>query len=312
MGRVRKNFSLRPFTTFKVGGPVRFFLEATTPEEVKKGFQLAQQENLPLFVLGGGSNLLINDETLIEAVVLRLRNKSFQRQGTKVIVGAGLELDRLVQLTIENGLRGLELLAGIPGTVGGAIFGNAGAYGRTIADCLVELEVFDGQRFRKLSREECQFDYRESLFKEKNWVIWQAKFQLEPGEKEVLRNLAEAIRAYRRVRYPPSWRSAGSFFKNVSPEKFSPKIRATLPRSAFSGQLVAAGFLIEQVGLLGKTVGGAKIAEHQGNYFLNYKNARARDLIKLAQLAQEKVFRRFRVKLEPEVQLIGFEGKIFD
>ncbi|MEW5805410.1 MAG: UDP-N-acetylmuramate dehydrogenase [Patescibacteria group bacterium] len=311
MFKVQKNISLKPYTSFKIGGKARFFIQAKTKQNLVTGCELALKESLPILILGGGSNLLINDKKTINAAVILITNQDFEISKNKIKVGAGFGLDSLVKKSVENNLRGLEYLSGIPGTVGGAIYGNAGAYGKSISDYLVEAEVFNGRDFKKFSKLNCQFSYRDSFFKRTKFAIWQGLFELEPGNRKVLENIRQAILAYRQIRYPNKFKSAGSFFKNVSQGKFAKKALKNLPKCAFSGQEVAAGFLIEQVGLLGKIFGGAKIADHQGNYLINFKDAKAEDVIKLAKLARKKVFQKFGVELEPEVQLIGFSNKVF-
>lgn len=302
---IQRNIPLRQYTTFKIGGPAQYFTKAETLADLRQAYSFARQHALPIFILGGGSNLLVADQG-VRGLVIRLANTGLKFFQDKVRVGAGVKLDFLIKATIQRKLRGLENLSGIPGTVGGAVYGNAGAWGKCLADAVSRVWFFADDKLRIYEKAECEFAYRDSIFKRQPGVIWEVELDLKKGNPLPLENLRSAILAYRAKRYPTRDRSAGSFFKNVSSEVFPAAVLKTLPKYAFSGKEVASGYLIEAVGLLGKTYQGAQIAPHQGNYMVNFKGADSRAVIELAKRVRQRVWQKFKVQLEPEVQLLGF------
>ena len=307
---IQQNIQLKRFTTFKIGGRAQYFAAVKTLAELKQAYQFARQNSLPFFILGAGSNMLISDEGVPGLVVL-IKNTGLKFSGTAAVVGAGFELDKLVEISARKNLRGLENLSGIPGTVGGAVYGNAGAWGKSLSDAIARVWFYDGEQMRVYEKAACEFSYRDSVFKKLPGTIWQVELDLAKGNATSLLNLRSAILAYRAKRYPKTDRSAGSFFKNVSSDNFSEAILQTLPKYAFSGKEVASGYLIESAGLLGESYQGARIAFHQGNYLLNFKGATSTAVIKLVKHVRNKVFKKFNVVLEPEVQLLGFKDNPF-
>lgn len=307
---VEPNKPLAPFTTLKIGGPADFFTEASNLEELKEALLFQKEKNLPLTLIGGGSNLLIADEG-ISGLVIRMKNNGIDFQGEKVKVSSGEILDTFVRKTIEQELGGLETLIDIPGTVGGAIYGNAGAYGRSISDFLTAVTIFDDGKVREIPKSECVFAYRGSIFKTRPWIILGAEFQLTKLHKTMLESIAQGILAQRAVRYPKDWKLPGSFFKNVEAKNLSQETLAKIPAYGVMSGKVQAGFLLESVGALGKSFGRVRVSRHHGNLLINDGGARAQEFLTLAKELWLKVYEKFGIQLEPEVQLLGFKENFF-
>lgn len=300
--------SLAPYTTLKIGGPAEIFYPVRRERDLIKAVKLAQSLAIPWFLLGGGSNLLINDQGF-PGLVIHNQIGGIKVNGPNITAGSGLRLENLIETAISHGLGGIEKMAGIPGTVGGALFGNAGAYGQSISDCLLRVKVFDGKTVYYLDKEGCQFSYRETGLKKKGLVILEAEFQFLPASEEELRKTAQEIINRRSLKFPKELNCPGSFFKNVVLSQLSKETLKKIPKEATSHGKVAAGFLLEVVGAKGKQRGGIKIASYHGNLFYNRGNGRAKDFFLLAKQFQKKVKAKFNIVLEPEVQLIGFAKK---
>lgn len=303
--RAKKGVLLAPFTTLKIGGPAAIFFEARTEAELIKAVKLARFFNVPWLLLGGGSNLLISDQGFAGLVIYN-RILGTKVIGNKVTVESGEPLDKLIKNAVSHGLGGIEKMSGIPGTVGGAIFGNAGAYGQLISDHLLRVKVFDGEKTRWLSREECKFAYRESIFQKEGWIILTAEVEFNPASKTKLRKTSQGIVDLRSAKYPKELKCPGSFFKNVLVSKQSPQTLKKIPKEVISHGKIPAGYLLEAVGAKGKQKGEIKIADYHANLFFNLRNGKAMDFFWLAKHFQLKVKNKFGLVLEPEVQLIGF------
>ena len=297
---------LAPYTTFAIGGQARYLVSAGNIEDIKEAYGFAAQKELPVVALGGGSNVLAPDEVL-DAVVLRIANKGMSRQGTLVLCAAGERLLDLVKYTAGQGLGGLESLAGIPGTVGGAVRGNAGAFGTEIQDILLSVRAFDTRTMeeRGFTKEQCEFAYRSSYFKlHPELIIIAAEFALAPAEPQasdakIMHTLAE-----RTKRHIQDIKSAGSFFKNpVVSADLRELFKADKGAEAKEGR-VPAGWLMDRAGLKGARVGDAVASPHHTNYFINAGHATAAQVKELAALAKEKVFKEFGVTLEEEAVVL--------
>ena len=261
--------------------------------------------------MGGGSNILFPDKK-VKGLIIRLNGGQIRKDGEDVIAPAGLPLSRLISFSIEHGLRGLESLSGIPGTVGGAIYGNAGAYGQSVSDHLAKVEVFDGKERKWLSKRECGFSYRDSVFsakggsasggKRKRWIILQATFSLERGRRDELEEAAGRIMRERLKKYPPTLRCPGSFFKNPLLWEVPKSALKTIDRRKIIDGKIPAGYLLEEVGARGMAQGGIRVAHYHGNLFINMGNGTERDAKRLAKTLKERVKRKFGILLEEEVQ----------
>lgn len=315
--KILENIPLAPYTTFEIGGPARFFCEAKTKKEIIKAIQWAKNKKVRYFILAGGSNVLVADNGF-DGLVIKLQVSSYRLRDRIIIAEAGLNLAKLVQLALENSLTGLEWAIGIPGTLGGAIRGNAGAMGHSISEIIKKVEVLidDKQnqklKVKKFSNRECKFGYRDSIFKSRsNLIILGAELQLKKGNKEEIRKrMAEYLK---KREGQPKEPSAGCIFKNVEiarqPEiqfqednKEFVKIRRELV-PIHDGK-IAAGWLIEQCDLKGKKIGRAKISEKHANFIVNLGGAKAEDVFILISLIKQKVRNKFNIQLEEEIEFV--------
>jgi UDP-N-acetylmuramate dehydrogenase len=309
MLKIRENVLLRDYTTFKIGGPARYFFVAENKEDLKNAILWAKKKKLPFFILGGGSNVLFSDKGF-NGLVIKMQNTQYKIRNTKIVAEAGVPLQKLVLETAKKGLSGLENLAGIPGTLGGGIWGNAGAFGREIGDLVEEvkiLQIANGKlQIVNFKKEDCKFGYRESIFKRKeNWIILEAILRLKKGKKKEIEEKIKEILRLRKEKQPLEFPSAGSVFKNVPIEKVPKEIREKFKEKIKDGFL-PAGVLIEAVGLKGFQIGGAKISEKHANFIVNVGNAKASDVKELIEKIKKEVKKKFKIQLEEEIKLVGF------
>lgn len=226
---------------------------------------------------------------------------------TALIVPASLTLMSLIESSIEHGLAGFEALYGIPGTVGGALVGNAGAYGQAISDRLVSVTIFDGKKVRKISKKQCKFAYRNSIFKTKiakDWLVLEAEFLLEPGNKKELQKKSREIIKTRNKRYPKNLKCPGSFFKNVLVADVSKKSLAKVYPEKIRDGKINTGWLLEKSGALNLRSGAVHVSDWHGNLIVNDGGGTAKDVKKLASLLKNKVYKKFGIKLEEEVKYL--------
>jgi len=306
---LKKNVSLKNYTTFKIGGPAKYFFEAKKKEDLIGAVITAKKFKLPFFILGGGSNILVSDKGYNGLVIkCQMSNVKCQNQNSKlktIYAESGVRLSNLVQFSLEKSLAGLEWAVGIPGMVGGAILGNAGAFGRSMKDVIQKVEVFDTKtgKVKIFKKKDCQFDYRNSIFKHANsatlglrprgmrmrpceypnLIILSATLQLKKGNKKEIQEKMKEYLNYRKETQPLNLPSAGSIFKN--PKGFS------------------AGELIEGCGLKGKRIGNVKISEKHANFIVNLGGGKAKDVKKLINLAKKKIKEKFGITLEEEIEL---------
>lgn len=307
MMKVSRNFPLKNFTTIGIGGPAKFFVAVESEEELAAAIQSAEAAKLRWVVVGEGSNLIVADKGY-EGVVIQNGIKRFERNGCKFVVGAGNNLLKIILKLNRLGLAGMEKMAGIPGTVGGAIYGCAGAYGQEVKDRLVRARIFDGKKFRWISKRQCDFGYRDSVFKrKKDWVIVAVKFKLEKGATGLM-GLAKEIIKLREKKYPPGLRCPGSFFKNIKladlPAGQRKSFIKKIPPDKIMFGKVPAGYLLDEAGAKGIRQGRIWVASHHGNLIYNPGGGLARDVEKLARLLKSKVKQKFGIMLEEEVQYL--------
>lgn len=303
---ISKNASFKDLTTLQIGGPIRELKVVQTQQDLIAAIRKYPAGGLPIFLLGGGSNLLVSDAGF-PGIVIKNNSQGIAKNGNNLSVQGGTKLGDLVDFADKNGLAGLESLAGIPGTVGGAIYGNAGAYGQTISDHLSSVKAFDPLKYLDytLSNEECQFDYRYSVFKKNKFVVLEAEFSLSEGNSKELQKISKETIKKREVKYPPGIKCPGSFFQNIPAEKLPSEILAKIPKEFILYNKVSAGALLESVGAKGARRGKILIAPYHANLFINEGEGKAEDFYDLAKEYQEKVYAKYGIKLEPEVQLIN-------
>ena len=286
-GQVHADAPLAPYTSFRIGGPATLLATPADREDLKRALAFAGSEGLPVHVLGGGSNTLVRDGGFRGMAIYLNLFQALERRGDAVAAGAGVRASRLLAFCCRQGLAGLEFLSGVPGTVGGAVWGNAGAWGGATADVLatVELVTAAGEE-RTLWRREIPFRYRASGLPAGS-VVTQAAFALAPGDATAIRRRISGYLVRRNVGQPVEFRSAGSIFKN--------------PPGEYAGRLV------ERAGLKGTRIGNAMISAKHGNYIVNLGGARAADVLALVALAHERVRDAMGVDLELEIKVVGEE-----
>ncbi|PIS16439.1 MAG: UDP-N-acetylenolpyruvoylglucosamine reductase [Candidatus Portnoybacteria bacterium CG09_land_8_20_14_0_10_44_13] len=304
---IEKDVLLSGHTTFKIGGPAKYFFVAENREDVVNAVTAARESGLSLFILGGGSNLLVSDRGF-GGLVIRPQISSLKFQDNTIIAGAGVSLSKLVTESVNNNLTGFEWAAGIPGTVGGAVVVNAGAYGRSMSDSVktvIAVSANDGS-CKEYENSDCGFVYRGSRFGGGGEIIVEIVLNLEKGNKEQILQKIKGIILERGGKNPPQ-PSAGSVFKNYRLKDSDPLIEQfpDWAEKIRSGK-IAAGYLIEQCGLKGKQIGGAKIPEEHANFIVNLGGARAEDVVALIRLCQDGVKKRYNIVLEEEVRYLGF------
>lgn len=297
------NEPLRHHTTFRIGGPADFFFAARTPDELVSALRIAHEIEMPAFLLGGGSNLLVSDEGF-RGIVIRNACDSVEFDATVAHVGCGADfLDFILQCR-DRELAGLEFAAGIPGSVGGALYGNAGCYGKDIGSFTIECTIatLDGARVETRPASWFEFAYRDSRLKRDPRVLVSCLLQLRKGDRaESTREIEEKLEI-RRVKHP-QWRiepTAGSYFKNLPPDWRMPGAKLS-PGT----HRVAAGQLLDECECRGLRIGDAMVFAKHANIIVNAGRASAREVLELAGIMKERVRAKFGVVLEEEVMFLG-------
>lgn len=281
---------LSEYVNFKVGGPADILLIPNSKEQVIKSIKICKENNIPFYLIGNGSNILVRDGGF-RGVVLSLKNvKNIYVDGEKIEAECGVMLKEVSDKAIENSLTGFEFACGIPGTIGGAVFMNAGAYDGEISKVIESAEVIDENcNIIRLSREELDFGYRSSLVMKKGYTVLSAVFKLEKGQVKTIKELIEDLTNKRESKQPLEYPSAGSTFKR--------------PTGYFAGKL------IQDAGLKGYSIGGAAVSEKHSGFVINKGNATAKDITDLIKHIQDEVKKQFGVDLHPEVRIIGKNKK---
>ncbi|MBE0478399.1 UDP-N-acetylmuramate dehydrogenase [Candidatus Aerophobetes bacterium] len=286
-GRVVKDQSMRELTSFKIGGAADIFVVPHNVDDLRSVISFCSQDKIPFIVIGNGSKLLIRDEGF-RGMVIKLGGEfqEIKEEGDEIIAGAGADLPALIDFVTERELGGLEFLAGIPGTVGGAVVRNAGAFGESLSDRTIWVKVISANNEDFiLNPGEVKFGYRSSIFLEnKNLILTEVKVQLFPDNREKIISRVKDVTNKKMQTQPLSFPSAGCVFKNP--------------------QFYSAGYLIQNAGCLGMRVGDAQVSFQHGNFIINKGNAKAKDIIQLIEKVKERVKERFNINLEPEVEII--------
>jgi UDP-N-acetylmuramate dehydrogenase len=303
--QITENVPLRQLTRFAIGGPARLLMDASTEQALVSAFERIREAQSPWALTGWGTNLLAADEGF-PGVVLRYTAKKIHIAGTLVTVEAGAILQDVVDATIEQGLRGLETMTGIPGWIGGAVYGNAGAYGHSIQERIESVRFFDGQNFRELDNPSCEFQYRESIFKKhKDWIVTSTTLRLDPANPAELRATAEGILKIRNEKYPPTMRCAGSIFKNLILVELPLSVRERVPQTVIREGKVPSAYFLEQVGAKGITNGAIRVADYHANLIYNESGGTAREVRQVIEELTDKVRQVYGLQLEEEVQYLG-------
>ncbi|MFO7984147.1 MAG: UDP-N-acetylmuramate dehydrogenase [Desulfuromonadales bacterium] len=287
-GRLRTDEPMADHTTWRIGGPADLLIEPADIDDLRFCVELLRDGGIPWLPLGSGSNLLVRDGGIRGAVIgMRYFRDIRFEPGNSVVTGAGLPLMSLIRATTEEGLTGLEQLSGIPGTVGGAVFMNAGAGDRDMAGVVQSVQVLAGSGEKNLCRDELGFEYRRSRLSQ-NEIVFSVRLKLDRGEPEELQRIVKETLRNRRRTQGVGAPSAGSVFKNPP------------------GQ--SAWKLIEKAGLRGRQVGGAKVSERHANFIINAGQATASDILELIDLVRDEVVAVSGVLLEPEVRILGTDS----
>ncbi len=299
---LKENEPLSKYTSFKIGGPAKYFYIAKTADDLVKAVKAAQEEGIDYYILGGGSNILVSDQGF-DGLVIKLQFDNFEIENSKVVCGSGVNLNKLIFDLAEQGYGNLEFVAGIYGTVGGAVRGNAGAYGEDIGDAVEEVEVFRNGEIIKMTKDECKFSYRNSIFKdpENEDIILSATLKIEKGDKEEIKKKISEIIEKRNKKLPLEYPSAGCVFKNL---EYNDEL-SQFKDWQMHGKIPVARF-IDELGLKGKKIGGAQISEKHANFIINTGEATADNVLALISLIKMKVRDTYNVQLQEEIEYVGF------
>jgi UDP-N-acetylmuramate dehydrogenase len=296
---------LSRYTRFGIGGPADLYAETGHVEAFMAALAAARSSGIPAMVIGEGTNLVVSDGGF-RGIVLRYRGGRLMAAGRRIVADAGAVFQNLVDFAIEHGLQGLEAFAGIPGSVGAAVYGNAGAYGHSLSERVADVRFHDGREIRVFTNEECRFHYRESIFKRhKDWMIFSTELLLEPGDAASLRRTAADILTIRNQKFPVTMKCAGSVFKNLLLENLPPAVAAEVPPNAVREGKVPAAWFLEQVGAKGCQRGDIHVAPYHANLIYNAGAGTASDLCALIAELKARVRARFGMDLEEELQYVG-------
>ena len=284
---VKYDEPLKNHTTFQIGGKCIALIEPKKVEDIIEAIKICRENNLKFFVIGNGSNLLVPDDGY-NGVIIKIKSEfsNIQVEGECLIAHSGAKLSEVYTVAYENSLTGFEFASGIPGTIGGAIFMNAGAYGGEMKDIVESVEVldFDNYEVKELKNEELEFSYRRSIIQRKNYIVLTIKLKLKKGNKEEINAVYEDLRKKRNSKQPLNFGSAGSTFKR--------------PEGHFASKL------IEDAGLKGYHINDAWVSEKHSGFIVNKGNASYKEVMELIEYVQKVVFEKFEVKLETEVRIL--------
>lgn len=286
---VQENVSLAGYTTFRIGGPADVLVQAGEEEQLERVLAWCRESGRPWILLGRGSNVLVDDAGFRGTVILLDGTLAqIEVRGDQITAGAGASLARIARTALEHELTGVEYAAGIPGTLGGAVYMNAGAYGGEIGRTVSSVRYLDREGIHEIGPEEAGFEYRSSRFMRENAIVLGAEMTLQPGDRQAIMDRMQELAEQRKSKQPLEYPSAGSMFKR--PEGFF------------------AGKLIQDAGLAGYSVGGAQVSEKHCGFVINRGNATAEDVRELVRQVADRVEQTFGVRLEPEVRYLSQEG----
>ncbi len=307
---LQKDILLTDYTTFRIGGPAKYFFEAKTEENLVDAIKWAKENQLPYFVLGGGSNLLVSDKGF-DGLVIKVKSEKskvkMENGKLKIEAEAGVPLIKIILETTKMGFSGAEWGFGIPGTIGGAICGNAHRLGQGFDQVVKSVEILDENFERKiLKKEECEFSYGSSRFKKTNEIILSAELVFEKKDQKIINEVLAQAKAVICAGAP--YPTAGCVFGNYEIKGDADSLLKNHPglNERVRGGKIGVGYLIDQCGLKGKQIGGAKIWEGHANYIVNAGGAKAVDVIALINLCKKGVKEKYNIKLEEEIKFLGF------
>lgn len=287
--KIKYNEEMKNYTSFKIGGPADCLIKIDNTEDLKEVLNLAQEKQIPLTILGNGSNVLISDKG-IEGItlIIKIEKLEIEENGDKikVIVGAGEKNAKIARIFLNQDISGFEEISGIPGTIGGAIRMNAGAHGKEMKDIVKKVKAisYNGEQ-KEFTNEEMKFEYRRSMLKDERYIVTEVELELTKGKKEEIQAKMEEYKTFRKEKQPIEYPSAGSTFKR--------------------GEDFITAKLIDEAGLKGYSVGDAEVSTKHAGFVINKGNATSEDVLKLVKYVQEKVYEKFSKKIELEVEIIG-------
>ena len=303
---VLRHAPLASYTRFAIGGPADIYVETESVEAFIEALAAARASGLDYMVMGGGTNLIVSDAGC-RGIMLRFVARRILAAGDRVQCDAGAVLQDLVDFTIDRGLQGLETLAGIPGSVGAAVYGNAGAYGHSISERVLQVRFFNGEHVRVFDNAACEFHYRESLFKRhKEWIIFSTELRLDSADAGVLRQTADGIVRVRNEKFPVTMKCAGSIFKNLLLKDLPASVAEAVPAAVVREGKVPSAYFLEQVGAKGMERGAIRVAAYHANLIYNSGGGTAADLCAVIAELKARVRDRFGLELEEEVQYVGY------
>lgn len=288
--KIKQNEPMKEHTSLKIGGPAEIFVRVSSVEELKEILKLCKTNKITLTIVGNGSNILVLDKGIKGIVIktnlkeIKIKNK--ENENIEITVDDGVQLGFLAQKLLKEEITGFEELSGIPGTIGGAIVMNAGAHGKEMKDIVTEITAIDySGNIHIFTNEEAKFEYRNSIFSTGEYIILQVKLLLKKGNKEEIKLKMNEYAQYRKEKQPIEYPSAGSTFKR--------------------GKDFVTAKLIDDAGLKGYSIGGAKVSEKHAGFVINTGNATAKDIIELIKYVQDKVYEKFGKKIELEIKILG-------
>ena len=278
------------YTSFKIGGPAECLIKIKSTEELKKVLELASKNNIPITVIGNGSNVLVLDEGISGiTLMIKIEGVSFQTLDDEkfiVKVGAGEKIAKVGRMFLNNSFTGFEEISGIPGSMGGAVRMNAGAHGREMKDIVKKVTCMDYDGNEKIfSNQDMKFEYRRSILKEEKYIVTEVEIELEKGNSEEIKAKMDEYAKFRKEKQPIEYPSAGSTFKR--------------------GEDFITAKLIDEAGLKGYSVGDAQVSDKHAGFVINKGNATAKDVLELVNKVKEEVYKKFQKKIELEVEIIG-------
>jgi len=310
---IQENVKLNNFTTFKIGGNAHYYVEVRTEVELREVFAWIDEEKLKWVVIAGGSNVLMNSN-IFDGVLIRILNNDIIVRGDRIECGAGAILSKALTMAMKESLTGLEWSAGIPGSVGGAIRGNAGSFSCQISDVVEVIEVYNLEKgkMETLSNKDCKFAYRDSVYKEQNskYIIWKVFLKLKKGDSVEMQGLISKYMEYK-IKMQPKLPNAGSIFKNIDADELKEQNLQLYNMAIEQGITIhangiGAGWIIDKLDLKGKKIGGAKISLEHANFIVNTGEATAEDVVMLVSFIKQKVRDRYKIQLHEEIQYLGF------
>jgi UDP-N-acetylmuramate dehydrogenase len=306
---VRNNVPLSGYTRFGIGGPADVLIDAESEDEFRSVIDETRKSGRPFLIIGGGTNLVVSDQGF-RGVVIRFTADRISLDGNLITADAGAVLQDLVDFSIDHNLAGIHTMTGIPGWVGGAVYGNAGAYGRSIHQSVKSARFFDGQSIREFDNARCQFHYRDSIFKHrKEWIVFTASLELTPANGDELREKADGIWNIRNEKYPVTMKCAGSIFKNLLYAELPESVQRQVPAEVVREGKVPSAYFLELVGAKGIRNGDIHVADYHANLIYNAGNGTALQVCEVIDDLKARVRARFSFDVEEEVQYVGFESR---